>query len=168
MNAAAEIDVMMTTVIIESRCVLASVQPPVASSLQQHVEHGVSFFGSRRQHAGVRPARTPPSVSRLVRKPIVAGWRAISARPCVLMVLGHVDEDHRMLVVEQKLPSARASSFCRSRSPPRNRRCRAAGSVLRPARGARIAWRTAMIASSCPIHGGWSRPPCESFGLPPP
>ena len=84
---------------------LAVGQPPVVEQLQHDVEHfGVRLLDLVEQHDRVRPAahRFGELAGLLVAD--VAGRRADQPRDGVLLlVLRHVDADHRVLVVEQEL-----------------------------------------------------------------
>ena len=87
------------------RAALAVGQPPVVEQLQQHVQHfRVRLLDLVEQHHGVGPApHRLGQLSGLVVADVARG-RADHARDGVLLlVLGHVDAHHRMVVVEQEL-----------------------------------------------------------------
>ena len=87
------------------RAALAVGQPTVVQQLQQDVEHfGMRLFDLVEQHDRVGPA--PHRFGELTGLVVadVARRRTDQARHGVLLlVLGHVDADHRLLVVEQEL-----------------------------------------------------------------
>ena len=84
---------------------LAVGQPPVVEELQHHVQHfRMRFLDLVEQDNGVGAA--PDRLGELTGLLIadVSGRRANQPRHRVLLlVFGHVDADHRMLVVEQEL-----------------------------------------------------------------
>ena len=87
------------------RPALAVGQPAVVEQLQQDVQHlGMRLLDLVEQHDGVRPP--PDRLGELAGLLVadVAGRRADHPRHGVLLlVLRHVDADHRLLVVEQEL-----------------------------------------------------------------
>ncbi len=87
------------------RAALAVCEPAVIKQLQQDVEHfRMRFLDFVEQNDGVRPA--PDRFGELAGLLVadVAGRRADQPRHGVLLlILGHVDPDHRVLVVEQEL-----------------------------------------------------------------
>ena len=97
---------MMTTVFLKSTVPpLAVGQPPVVEQLQQDVQHlGVRLLDLVEQHDGVGTA--PDRFGQLAGLVVadISGRRADHPRHRVLLlVLGHVDPHHRLLVVEQEL-----------------------------------------------------------------
>ena len=106
MNWLPRFDVMITTVFLKSTVrPLPSVSRPSSSSWSRTFStSGMRLLDLVEEHHRVR---TPPHrLGELARLLVadVSGRRANHARHRVLLlVLGHVDADHRLLVVEQKL-----------------------------------------------------------------
>ena len=99
-------DVMMTTRVLEvDRPALAVGQPPVVEQLQHHVQHfGMRLLDLVEEHDRVRPPADGFGELAGLLVADVSRRRADQPRDRVLLlVLRHVDADHRLLVVEQEL-----------------------------------------------------------------
>ena len=92
--------------VLEIDCAALTIgQPAIVENLQQHVEHiVVRFFDFVEQDHGIRPP--PHGFGQLAAffEADVPGRRANEpGHRVLLLILGHVDADHRVLVVKQEL-----------------------------------------------------------------
>ena len=157
--------VMISTVFVKSTVrPWPSVRRPSSMHLQQDVEHvGVRLLDLVEQHHRVRPAADGLGELTALVVADVARGRADEARHVVLLlVLRHVDADHRVLVVEQEVgEAARQLGLADARRAEEQERADRAGAG-RTGRRATGGWRWRPRSRRRPgrSRARAARPPC--------